>query len=65
MGLLQLVNYMHNNLYRNDGSLYYTGVTFGTDNYEGIIEGGPYLITCLQSWSMIHSTHGEGGKLQE
>ena len=30
MGLLQLVNYTHNNPWRNDGPLYFMGVTFGT-----------------------------------
>ena len=30
MGLLQFVNYMHNNLYRNDWPLYHAGLTFGT-----------------------------------
>ena len=30
MGLLQFVNYMHNNLYRNDWPLYHAGLSFGT-----------------------------------
>ena len=31
MGLLQLVNYTRNNLWRNDGPLYFAGVTYGTE----------------------------------
>ena len=31
MGLLQPVNYTHNNLWRNDGPLYFAGVTFGRE----------------------------------
>jgi len=31
MGVLQFVNYMHNNLYRNDWPLYHAGLTFGSE----------------------------------
>ena len=39
MGLLQLVNYTHNNPWRNDGPLYFMGVTFGTLYYVRIYMG--------------------------
>ena len=43
MAVLQLLNYMHNNLQCNDGPLYYAGVTFGTLTDAGISKGYPMI----------------------
>ena len=60
LALPQPVNYMHDNLYRNNGSLHCAGVTFGSE-VDGYRYNG-YIVTYPSIWVHVsHSLFNLGG----